>query len=200
MDSTLSLSSGILPALGSHTLPVKGEGTLPNFSSGCSAGTLGAGDPAHAHRGSSHASTVSVKFHVPIMLDLHANYTKCAFFFNSLCGKFSLRSHIDDSTLPCPNDPHWDAVECYARSWLSSSVNDCVLDLSMIGADSTMGGHDLWMAIEGIIHTNQELCTIFLLNDFHSMVQGDSTTSVYCHCLKAKIAALCNISHPVEDS
>ena len=45
-------------------------------------------------------AAVNVKSHVPITLDLNANYSKWAFFFKSLCGKFGLRSHIDGSAPP----------------------------------------------------------------------------------------------------
>ena len=68
----------------------------------------------------------------------------------------------------------------------------------MDGADPT--ARDLWVAIEGIFRANQEPHTIFLLNEFHSMVQGDSTISAYCQRLKTKAAALRDVGHPVEDS
>jgi hypothetical protein len=60
-------------------------------------------------------ATVSVKSHVPFMLELNSNYSKWVFFFKSLCGKFGLRSHIDGSALPQPDDPQWDAAECCVR-------------------------------------------------------------------------------------
>jgi hypothetical protein len=41
---------------------------------------------------------------------------------------------------------------------------------------------------------------IFLLNEFHSMVQGDPTISAYCQRLKTKAAALHNVGHLVADS
>jgi hypothetical protein len=50
-------------------------------------------------------ATVNVKSHIPITLDLQSNYSKWAFFFKSLCSKFGLRSHIDGSTPPRPDDP-----------------------------------------------------------------------------------------------
>jgi hypothetical protein len=53
------------------------------------------------------------------------------------------------------------------------------------------------VAIEGIFHANKESRAIFLLNEFHSMVQGDSTISAYCQHLKTKVAALRNIGHPM---
>jgi hypothetical protein len=65
-------------------------------------------------------------------------------------------------------------------------------------ADPT--ARDLWAAIERIFHANKEPRAIFLLNEFHSMVQGDSTISAYCQRLKTKAAALHNVGHPMQDS
>jgi hypothetical protein len=84
------------------------------------------------------------------------------------------------------------------RGWLSSSVDDSVLDLAMDNADPT--ARDLWVAIEGIFHANREPRVIFLLNEFHSMVQGDSTILAYCQRQKIKAAAFRDIGYPVEDS
>jgi hypothetical protein len=89
-------------------------------------------------------------------------------------------------------------VECYIRSWILGSVNDSVLDLAMDEPDPN--AHDLWGAIEEIFHANKEPRAIFLLNEFHSMVQGDSTISAYCQRLKTKAPTLHDIGHPVEDS
>jgi hypothetical protein len=50
-------------------------------------------------------ATVNVKSHVPITLELNSNYSKWAFFFKSLCGKFELRKHIDCSAPPQPANP-----------------------------------------------------------------------------------------------
>ena len=136
--------------------------------------TTGAAAPIVAH----NYATVNVKSHIPFTLDLQSNYSKWAFFFKSLCGKFGLHSHIDGSAPPRPDDPQWDAAECCVRGWISGSVDDSVLDLAMDGADPT--ARDLWVAIVGIFHANWEPCAIFLLNEFHSMVQGDSTILAYC--------------------
>lgn len=57
-------------------------------------------------------ATISVKSHVPITLELKCpNYTRWSSFFLSLCGKFRLRSHIDDMAAPCPYDPAWVATD-----------------------------------------------------------------------------------------
>jgi hypothetical protein len=68
----------------------------------------------------------------------------------------------------------------------------------MDDADPT--ARDLWVAIEGIFHASMESRAIFLLNEFHSMVQGDSTISAYCQRLKTKATALRDVGHPVADS
>ena len=143
-------------------------------------------------------ATVNVKSHVPFTLELTSNYLKWAFFFKSLCGKFGLRSHIDGSAPPQPNDPQWDTMECCIHGWILGSVDDSVLDLAMDEADPTT--RDLWVAIEGIFHANKEPFAIFLLNEFHSMVQGDSTISAYCQRLKTKATALRDVGHPAQDS
>jgi len=114
----------------------------------------GAAAPIVAH----HYATVNVKSHIPITLDLHSNYSKWAFFFKSLCGKFGLRSYIDGSAPPRPDDPQWDATECCVQGWISGSVDDSVLDLAMNDADPT--ARDLWVAIEGIFRANRAPMTL----------------------------------------
>ena len=179
LASSSATSAGTLPATGTPTMPAM---------------SAGAATPIVAH----NYATVNVKSHIPFTLDLQSNYSKWAFFFKSLCGKFGLRSHIDGSAPPRPDDPQWDAAECCIRGWISGSVDDSVLDLAMDGVDPT--ARDLWVAIEGIFRANREPRGILLLNEFHSMVQGDSTISAYCQRLKIKAAALRDVGHPVEDS
>ena len=181
------MASSSSSATNAGTLPATGTPTMPAMSAGAAA-------PIVAH----HYATVNVKSHIPITLDLQSNYSKWAFFFKSLCGKFGLRSHIDGSAPPRPDDPQWDAAECCVRGWISGSVDDSVLDLAMDGADPT--ARDLWVAIEGIFRANREPRAIFLLNEFHSMVQGDSTILAYYQRLKIKAAALRDVCHPVQDS
>ena len=61
-------------------------------------------------------TTVNVKARVPVTLDMKsANYSKGASFFTALCGKFSLRYHID-GTAAQPTNPDWDVAECCVRS------------------------------------------------------------------------------------
>jgi hypothetical protein len=56
------------------------------------------------------------------------------------------------------------------------------------------------VATEGIYRANKEQRTIFVHNEFHSMVQGESTISAYYQRLKTKAAVLCDVSHPMQDT
>ena len=80
-SSPSATSAGTLPTTGTPTMAAK---------------STGAAAPIVAH----HYATVNVKSHILITLDLQSNYSKWAFFFKSLCGKFGLRSHIDGSCSP----------------------------------------------------------------------------------------------------
>jgi hypothetical protein len=77
---------------------------------------------------------MTVRSHVPIILHMkNSNYSMWASFFKSMCGKFGLKSHIDNSIPPRPTDPNWDQADCCIRSWIFGSVNDFVLNLGMSG-------------------------------------------------------------------
>jgi len=88
------MASSSSSATSAGTLPATGTPTMAAMSTGAAA-------PIVAH----NYATVNVKSHIPFTLDLQSNYSKWAFFFKSLCGKFGLRSHIDGSAPPRPDDP-----------------------------------------------------------------------------------------------
>nr|XP_034592995.1 spore wall protein 1-like [Setaria viridis] len=66
--------------------------------------------------------------------------------------------------------------------------------------DDDQTARNLWLAIEGLFHTNKQSRAIFLSHDFHSMMQGDSSIAEYCQRMKTLADALCDVSHPVQDS
>lgn len=119
--------------------------------------------------------TISVESHVLVTLVVkNSNYTKWALFFKSMCGKFSLKPHIDGSSLPSsttdPFWPQWGQADCCVCSWILGFVDDSVLDLAMEGDEQMT--HQLWTAIEGMFRANKEPCAIFLHQEFHSMMQS----------------------------
>jgi hypothetical protein len=105
MATSPSLGTSTAPVTGDGSMPVLGASTLPATDSG-TMGAVGTGLAAPPPLIVAHPfATVNVKAHVPITLELTSNYLKWAFFFKSLCGKFGLRSHIDGSALPQPDEP-----------------------------------------------------------------------------------------------
>lgn len=157
MSGTL-LSTGVatMPAIGASSLPAMGAGTMPaigaNTTPATGVGTelvFGSGSPPGASDGTAQGggggfilypaapavvhpyATISIKSHIPMTLTMKtSSYSKWASFFKSMCGKFSLKSHIDGTAAPRPDDPDWDQANCCVRSWIFSSVDDSVLDLT----------------------------------------------------------------------
>ena len=100
-----------------------------------------------------------MKSHIPVVLVMkNPNWYKWALFFKSMCGKFSLRPHIDDTSLPLPATdplwPAWDQVDCCIYSWILSSIDDTILDLTMDGDNQT--AREFWTAIEGLFRANND--------------------------------------------
>ena len=142
-------------------------------------------------------TTVNVKTHIPVTLEMkNPNITKWASFFQALCGKFSLRPHIDGP--PAAADPLWDIAECTVRGWILNTVDDIVLDLAITAENQTT--REFWIAIEGLFRSNRAPRAVFLLEEFHSLKQGDSSIDEYCQRLKIKAAALRDVGHTIEDS
>ncbi|XP_012702322.1 uncharacterized protein LOC105914609 [Setaria italica] len=137
-------------------------------------------------------ATISVKSHVPVTLTMKSNaYSRWASFFKSMRGKFNLKSHIDSTVAPRPQDPNWDQADCCVCSWFFGSIDDFVLDLIMTDDDQIT--RDLWLAIEGLCRANKQSQAIFLSHDFHSMIQGDSSIAEYCNRMNTLADALCDV-------
>jgi len=73
-----------------------------------------------------------------------------------MCGKFSLKPHIDGSTPPATTDPlwpQWDQADSCVGIWMFGSVDDAVLDLTMESGEQT--ARELWVAIEGLFRATR---------------------------------------------
>jgi hypothetical protein len=106
------------------------------------------------------SSTINIHSHVPIKLELRSpNYTKWKAFFESLCGKFGLLSHIDGTPTPDSRTDEWSQADFCVHSWLYDSVADEVLNFT-VELDQTANG--LWRAIADHFQENQAPHAIFL--------------------------------------
>jgi hypothetical protein len=105
-------------------------------------------------------ATINIQSHVPIKLELGSpNYTKWKAFFESLCRKFGLLSHIDSTPTPDPRTDEWSKADFCVRSWLYGSVADEVLDFTM---EPDQTANSLWRAIADHFQANQAPRAIFL--------------------------------------
>jgi hypothetical protein len=131
--------------------------TSPLQSSGTTAatGTL----PASAILVAPYA-TISVKNHIPVTLELQQpNFNQWEPFFTSLCGKFGLLPHVDDTAEARPTDPAWAIADSCVRSWLLGSVGPDVLGLAVAPNQTT---RELWVAIKRLFEANKAPRAIFL--------------------------------------
>ena len=129
--------SASTPARAASTLPTSDIGTIPAIDDVPLRNQALPPPPVVVHP----YATISVKAHVPVTLEMkNSNYTKWA-SFKSMCGKFGLKPHIDNSSPPRPNNPQRDLANCCAKTWIFGSVDDSVLDLAMQGDDQS--AHDL---------------------------------------------------------
>ncbi|XP_066161976.1 uncharacterized protein [Oryza sativa Japonica Group] len=142
-------------------------------------------------------TTISVKTHVPISLELrNPNFNKWKTLFRSMCGKFGLLDHLD-SAPPADPDTSWEQADFCIRSWLFGSVADDTLDLAM-ELDQT--ARALWLAIADLFQVNKEPRAIFLHHEFHSIIQGDLSIIAYRQRMKTAVDALRDVCHPVTES
>ena len=112
--------SASTPARAAGTLPTSDIGTIPAIDDVPLRNQALPPPPVVVHP----YATISVKAHVPVTLEMkNSNYTKWA-SFKSMCGKFGLKSHIDGSVPPCPDDPQLDQVDCRVRMWIFDSIAD----------------------------------------------------------------------------
>jgi hypothetical protein len=72
-------------------------------------------------------------------------------FFELLCRKFGLLTHISVTTPPDPRTDDWNKADFCACSWLYNSIDDAILDFTM-APDQT--DHELWVAIETHFQAN----------------------------------------------
>jgi hypothetical protein len=131
-----------------------------------------------------------------VKLELRSsNYTQWKSFFESLCGKFGLLTHINGTTAPDPLTDTWLQADSCVRSWLYGSVDSAVLDFTM-EPDQTV--HQLRAAIKDHFTANQAPCAIFLSHSFHTMTQGDLSVEDYGKKMKKAADALRDVGMPVD--
>jgi hypothetical protein len=147
----------------------------------------------------------NVKSHVPITLKLNRpNFTCWSTFFKAMVEKFGLLYFLDPAILERPTDPMWEQTDYAIKGWLYTSVDDSVLvltmDLALTMDDDDQTICSLYATIFDLFNDNKEACSVHLSNEFHTLVQGDSSIINYCQRVKIIIDSLHNAGHAVSET
>jgi len=140
---------------------------------------------------------VSIRHHVPVILDMdEGNYGQWRLFFDSMLGKFGLRSHARNTTPTVDRDGEWRMVDSCVINWILATVSSAIFD--MVRHDRN-DAFLLWHTIEGLFRNNELQRTVLLETELRSLQQGDMSINDYCTKLKRLADKLRDIGHPISE-
>ena len=140
---------------------------------------------------------ISIRHHVPVVLDLEeGNYGQWRCFFNSTLGKFGLTGHVRSLTPSADRDGEWRMVDSCVANWILTTVSKGVFDI--IRRDRT-DAFSLWSAIASLFQDNELQRAVYLEAELRSLQQGDMLINDYCTKLKRLADQLADIGHPVSE-
>jgi len=155
------------------------------------------GDFSVAPARSSAIQGISIRHHVPVILDMdEGNYGQWRLFFESTLGKFGLESHVQSTTPSDDRNGEWRRVDSCVVNWILATVSKGVFDI--VRRDR----HDaftLWHAVEGLFQDNELQRAVYLETELRSLQQGDMSMTEYCTKLKRIADQLRDIGHPVSE-
>ena len=109
--------------------------------------------PPVAPASSSMIQGISIRHHVPVILDMdEGNYGQWRLFFDSTLGKFGLRGHVRTTTPSADRDGEWRMVDSCIVNWILTTVSNSIFN--MVRRDR-QDAFLLWHAIEGLFHNNK---------------------------------------------
>jgi hypothetical protein len=116
--------------------------------------------------------TVSIKSHVPIVLELAGpNYDEWRCFFDVFLGNFGLGSHVSSPPTAAPrHDPDWLIVDQCILSWLYNSITK---DVHAIMRAPNATTYCIWAGIREQFRDNKLHHAIYLEVEYRNLVQGD---------------------------
>ncbi|XP_066344394.1 uncharacterized protein [Miscanthus floridulus] len=139
---------------------------------------------------------ISIRHHVPIILDMgEGNYGQWRHFFDSTLGKFGLESHIYSTTPDDDRDGEWRRVDHCVVNWILTTVSKGVFDIVRRNRHDAFS---LWHAVEELFQDNEMQRAVYLETELRSLQQGDMSINAYCTKLKRIADQLHDIGHPVS--
>jgi hypothetical protein len=115
-----------------------------------------------------------------------------------MIGKFGLLSFLDLVVPTWPGDPAWEQTDYAIKRWFYTLIDDSVLALAKDDPDQTACA--LYAAISNLFNDNKEAHAVYLSNEFHTPVQGDSSVANYYYHIKTLVDSLRDIGHAVFET
>jgi hypothetical protein len=147
---------------------------------------------------SSQIQGLSIRHHVPVVLDLdEGNYGQWCQFFESALGKFGLEDHVTTLAPDDVRNREWRRVDSCITNWILQTVSKGVYDI--VRRDTVPDAFSLWRAVEGLFRDNELQRAVLLETELRSFQQGDLSINDYCTKLKRIADNLRDIGHPVSE-
>jgi hypothetical protein len=143
--------------------------------------------------------TVNIKNHIPVELDLtDSNYTEWRSFFDTVVGKFGLRSHLTVApTSANRHDADWVMVDQCILSWLYNTISK---DVRAIVRVPKATAYKVWRAIQAQFRDHELHRAVYLEAELRSLVQGDMDITTYTGRLKRLADGLRDLGQPVRET
>ncbi|XP_062217844.1 uncharacterized protein LOC133918115 [Phragmites australis] len=109
--------------------------------------------------------------------------------------KYALDDHVR-TTSPSNPDAQWILLDALVHSWLYIVIS---FDLIAMVMDSTASAYDIWTRITGLYRDNTETCSIYLEQEFHSLMEGSMTVVDYCRKQKTLVDELMAVGTMILD-
>ncbi|KAM0923999.1 hypothetical protein ACQ4PT_005138 [Festuca glaucescens] len=133
----------------------------------------------------------------PVVLSFTAgNYTKWSIYLKASLGHAGLLGHIDGTIAVAPTKAAWCASDYTVLNVLHAAIDEDVADMVL---SSNQTARQLWLAARDLFTANKASKAIYLDNDFRQLVQGASSVTEYCRCLKQIADALADNDSAVSD-
>ncbi|XP_044323306.1 vasodilator-stimulated phosphoprotein-like [Triticum aestivum] len=139
--------------------------------------------------------SLRIRDHVLITLDYEKeNYGLWRRQFLSALAKFGLTDHVDGSPAQATSD--WALNDFAVLSWYNATVTPSTLEIVQERKNSA---YTIWRSLRSLFRSNRDARITYLLDEFHSFLQGDLSVVEYTSRLKQMADTLRDLGHRIKD-
>ena len=139
--------------------------------------------------------SLRIRDHVMATLDFEKeNYGLWRREFLAALAKFGLTHHVDGSPAQATSD--WVLADFAILSWYNATVTPSTLE---IVADRKDKAYTLWRSLRSLFRSNRDARITYLLDEFHSFIQGELSVVDYTAKLKQMADTLRDLGHRIKD-